>query len=179
MQNRIPIITRVAVFAAVLSLSAHIRIPIGAVPLTMQSFAALITGYCLGPVYGPAATLLYTALGLSGFPVFAVGGGPAYILMPTFGYILGFTVCAWITGLLARFNSRGNAKRAYFIMLAGLTGIYIPGLAWLLVALHWIADVPTPVATVLKIGLLIPLIGDLITAIPAAALSVRLRKILS
>jgi len=162
-----------------MSVSAYIRIPIGPVPLTMQTFAVQLTGYCLGARGGAAATLLYTAVGLAGIPVFASGGGLAYVLSPTFGYILGFTACALVTGILARFNKQGSVFTAYIIMLTGLVGIYIPGILWLIVALRWIAEVPAPVATLLKAGLLIPLIGDLITTIPAAALSVRLRKILS
>lgn len=162
-----------------MSVSAYIRIPMGPVPLTMQSFAALTAGYCLGPAGGAAAMLLYTAIGLSGLPVFASGGGPAYVLTPTFGYILGFTLAAAMTGFLVRFNRRGSVVTAYLIMLTGLAGIYTPGVLWLIVSLRWIADVPASVATILKIGIFIPLTGDLITTVPAAALSVRLRKIIT
>ena len=179
MHNRTHSLTHVALFAAVISVSAYLRIPIGPVPLTMQTFAALTAGYCLGPAGGAGAMLLYTAVGLAGLPVFASGSGPAYLLSPTFGYIIGFTVGALVTGFLAQFNRQGHLFTAYLIMLIGLVCIYIPGVLWLLVAMHWIADVPASVVSLLKIGLLIPLIGDLITTLPAAALSVRLRKILS
>ncbi|HUT64205.1 MAG TPA: biotin transporter BioY [Anaerolineae bacterium] len=179
MNTRIHTVTRVAIFSAIISISAFIRIPIGPVPLTMQTFAAQITGYCLGPRGGAAATLLYTAVGLAGIPVFASGGGVAYVLSPTFGYILGFTLCAVVTGFFARFNRQGSVLISFIIMLTGLVGIYTPGVLWLIVALHWIAEVPASVATLLKMGLFIPLIGDFITTIPAAVLSVRLRKILS
>ena len=162
-----------------MAVSAFLRIPMGPVPLTMQSFAAVTAGYCLGAAGGAAATLLYTIVGLAGLPVFASGGGLAYVLSPTFGYIIGFTVCAAVTGFLARFNRRESIFMAYLIMLIGLAGIYIPGVLWLIVALHWIAEVPTPVVTLLKVGLFLPLIGDLITMLPAAALSIRLRKILT
>ena len=171
--------TRIALFAAVMAVSAYIRIPIGPVPLTMQSFAALVTGYCLGPVHGAAAMLLYTAVGLAGLPVFATGGGPAYLLSPTFGYIIGFSCCAAVTGALARLNHRNTVATAYFIMIIGLAGIYIPGVLWLILSLRWLADVPPTVASLLKIGLLVPLVGDLLTAVPAAALAVRIRKILT
>jgi len=172
-------ITYSALFAAVLSLSAFIRIPMGPVPLTMQSAAALTAGYCLGPRLGMASTLLYTFIGLAGVPVFASGGGPMYVLSPTFGYIIGFTLCALITGFLARFNTRGSFIIAYIIMLAGLAGIYTPGVLWLITILHHVAGVPRDIASLMKIGLVIPLIGDLITTLPAVLVSVRLRKILS
>ena len=49
---------------------------------------------------------------------------------------------------------------------------------WLIAAMHWIAAVPTPVMTLLKIGLLIPLIGNVLTTIPAAVIAIRLKKIM-
>ena len=69
-------LTLTALFAALISVSAFLRIPAGAVPLTMQSAAVLITGFSLGPGRGFAATILYTALGLAGLPIFSSGGGP-------------------------------------------------------------------------------------------------------
>ena len=179
MITRTHIVTRVALFAAVMTVVAQIRIPLGPVPFTLQTFGALTAGYCLGPAAGAAAMLLYTAVGLAGLPVFASGGGPAYVLTPTFGYIIGFILCAAVTGFLARFNRRESLITAYLFMLAGLAAVYIPGILWLVVSLHWIADVPAPVVNLLQIGLLVPLIGDLITTVPAAALSVRLRKVLT
>ncbi len=172
-------LTRIALFAALMSISAYIRVPIGPVPLTLQTFAALSAGYCLGPSSGAAAMILYALLGLAGLPVFSSGSGPAYVLSPTFGYIIGFVFAALLTGQLAKYNRRESPIIAYLIMLAGLAAIYIPGVLWLGVALVWIADIPSNAETVLKIGLLTPLAGDLLTTVPAAALSVRLRKILS
>ena len=67
-------ITKTALFAAIISISAYIRIPTGPVPLTFQSAAVLITGYCLGHKYGALSTILYTVVGLAGLPVFASGG---------------------------------------------------------------------------------------------------------
>ena len=179
MANNIRNITKTALFAAIISISAYIRIPAGPVPLTLQTVAVLITGYCLGYKYGSFATILYTVVGLAGLPVFASGGGPAYVLSPTFGYIIGFTSCAFITGYLSGFNIRGSILKAYLIMLAGLAGIYIPGIVWLTISLNWIAAVPTSFIILLKIGVLIPLAGDLITTIPAAIVAVKIKKNIS
>ncbi len=176
MSRKTNMITRTALFAAVIAVSAFIRIPVGPVPLTLQSTAVLVAGYCLGPVQGASATGIYTIVGLAGVPVFASGGGPAYVFNPTFGYILGFTVCAWLTGFLARFNRRGSVIIAYIIMAVSLFGIYLPGVVWFIISMNWVADVPTPVVSLLKIGLFIPLIGDLLTTVPAAYIAVRLRK---
>ncbi len=169
----------VALFAAVMAVSAFIRIPVGPVPLTLQSAAALTAGYVLGPAGGAASMALYMAVGLAGVPVFAQGGGPMYVLTPTFGYILGFIACAALTGWLAGLNRRGSVPAAYAIMLAGLTAIYIPGVIWLGITLGWLVPAPLPFVRILQAGLLIPLPGNLITAIPAAVVSIRLREKLS
>ena len=171
-------LTRIALFAALLALSAFIRIPAGPVPLTLQSTAALLCGYCLGPRQGAAAALLYTAVGLAGLPVFASGGGPAYLLSPTFGYILGFTFCAAVTGALAPLNRRGSAFSAYLIMLAGLAALYLPGLAWLYLMLRHLSGAPANIAAILQAGLFIPFAGDLVKTVPAAVIGPRIRGLL-
>jgi biotin transport system substrate-specific component len=169
-------LTLTALFAALMPFSAFVRIPLGPVPLTLQSPMALIAGYCLGPRYGAAAMLLYLAVGLAGLPVFASGGGPAYVLSPTFGYIPGFALAALLTGYLSRLNRRESIPVAYILMMTGLAGIYVPGVLWLMLAMHWVAQTPPAVMTVLKAGLFVPFIGDIITTIPAALIAVRVRK---
>ncbi len=178
MTQRTNHLTLTALFAAILAVAAFIRIPAGPVPLTLQSTAALLCGYCLGPSRGAAATLLYTAVGLAGIPVFTSGGGPAYLVSPTFGYILGFTTCALATGFLARYNPRHSAPGAYLIMLAGLAALYIPGVLWLYLSLHVIMGAPTSVATIIQTGLTIPFIGDIFKTIPAAIIGVKLRPVI-
>jgi biotin transport system substrate-specific component len=178
MTQRTNYLTLTALFAAILAVSSFIRIPAGPVPLTLQSTAALLCGYCLGSSRGAAATLLYTAVGLAGLPVFASGGGPAYLISPTFGYILGFTTCALATGFLARFNPRHSAPRAYLIMFAGLAALYIPGYLWLYLSLHVIMGTPASVSATIQAGLTIPLIGDMFKTIPAAIIAVKLRPVI-
>ena len=171
-------LTLTALFAALISVSAFLRIPAGPVPLTMQSAAVLITGFSLGPGRGFSATMLYTVLGLAGLPIFSSGGGPGYVLSPTFGYIIGFNLAAPCMGYLARLQKKPHMIGAYLLMCAGLVCIYLPGLLWLTVSLHWIADVPVNTTSILRMGLLIPLPGDLLTAIPAAVIAMKLRKII-
>jgi biotin transport system substrate-specific component len=178
MTERTTNLTKIALFAAILAVSSFLRIPIGPVPLTLQSTAALLTGYGLGPSRGAFATLLYTLAGLAGLPIFASGGGPAYIIAPTFGFILGFTACALTTGFLARFNSCGSVLKAYFIMLGGLVSLYIPGFLWLCLSLHGVMGTPEGIASMIRGGLVIPFIGDLLKTLPAAFIGVRIRRLL-
>ena len=176
MATRIQDITLTALFAAIISVSGFVRIPIGPVPLTLQSQAILISSYCLGWKKGTVASLIYIALGLSGVPVFSSGGGPAYVLSPTFGFLAGFVICSAINGFLSKFNPGNNVLRTYFHMLFSMIFIYIPGLLWLLLILNIIADTPLKIETILKTGLFIPFSVDLIKNIPAAFIAARLRK---
>ncbi|MFA6470656.1 MAG: biotin transporter BioY [Candidatus Latescibacterota bacterium] len=178
MPDRTTNLTRIALFAAILAVSSFLKIPIGPVPLTLQSTCALLAGYALGPSQGAQAALIYTLAGLAGLPIFAAGGGPAYIISPTFGFILGFTACAMATGFLARFNSKGSVLKAYFIMLGGLIFLYIPGFLWLCLSLHSVMGTPEGVSSLIRNGLIIPFAGDLLKTLPAAFIGVRLRRLI-
>jgi biotin transport system substrate-specific component len=178
MPGRTTNLTKIALFAAILAVSSFLKVPIGPVPLTLQSTCALLAGYALGPTQGASATLLYTLTGLTGLPVFASGGGPAYIISPTFGFILGFTSCAFATGFLARFNSGGSVVKAYFIMLGGLLFLYIPGFLWLCISLHNVIGTPEGINSLIRNGLIIPFAGDLLKTLPAAFIGVRLRRLM-
>ena len=89
-------------FAALTAAGAFIRIdlPVQPFPMhfTLQIFFALLSGFILGPRLGAVSVGIYLAVGLVGIPVFAAGGGPAYLIRPTFGLLLGFLFAAWLAG---------------------------------------------------------------------------------
>ncbi len=89
------------IFAALLSASAFLRIPLGIVPMTLQTPVVMLSGILLGKKVGVMACALYLLLGLLGLPVFALGGGIGYLLQPTFGYLLGFVPAAFVIGRIA------------------------------------------------------------------------------
>ncbi len=118
-------------FAILTGISAKLKIEIGLVPLTMQTVVVLLSGALLGQKKGAACQLTYLMAGLIGLPWFSRGGGLIYILSPTFGYILGFVLAAYLTGGLVEKGWNRNTATAVLIMLAGNIVIYIPGLLWL------------------------------------------------
>ena len=90
----------IALFAALLAVGSWISIPIGPVPITLQTMFLTLAGLILGPRDGALAALLFLAAGLLGLPVFSGGkGGLAVFLGPTGGFMLAFPVTAWICGL--------------------------------------------------------------------------------
>ena len=103
---------------------AHLRVPMWPVPMTMQTFAVLLIGMAYGARLGAATVALYIAEGALGLPVFANGGGPAYLLGPTGGYLAGCVAAAAVAGLLAQRGWSRPAPRVVLAMLAGTALIY-------------------------------------------------------
>ncbi|MDR2333825.1 MAG: biotin transporter BioY [Burkholderiaceae bacterium] len=96
---------QVALFAAlmaVLGLIPKIDLPMG-VPITAQSLGVMLAGVLLGPRRGLQAMLLFLAAVAAGLPLLSGGrGGIGVFMAPSAGYLLGYPVAAFITGLLMR-----------------------------------------------------------------------------
>ena len=118
-------------FSIITGLAAKLKIEIGAVPITMQTFAVLLSGALLGSRRGMASQLTYLLMGLAGLPWFARGGGIQYIMSPTFGYIIGFVLAAYFIGWICERGFDRQLKTAILAMLFGNIILYIPGLFWL------------------------------------------------
>ncbi len=93
----------IAVFAALIAAASIAPgVPIGPVPITLQTLAILLTGLVLGHWRGLAATVLYVVVGLAGLPVFAGGAaGLGILAKPSAGYLLSFPLAALVAGGLA------------------------------------------------------------------------------
>ncbi|UCG75972.1 MAG: biotin transporter BioY [Gemmatimonadota bacterium] len=126
-------ILAVLLFAALTAGGARLAVPLPgiAVPFTLQVFGVLLAGICLGPRLGAYSQLAYLAAGMAGLPVFAAGGGAAYLLGPTGGYLLAFPVAAAIAGAATVRSSRAAAMTAGALL--GLAFIHLAGLSWLYV----------------------------------------------
>lgn len=96
-------IAECALFVALMTAGANISIPFFPVPLTFQTVLSVLAGLLLGWKKGAISMAVYCVAGLVGVPVFTgLGGGIAYVLKPTFGYLLGFILSALVAGLLVR-----------------------------------------------------------------------------
>jgi biotin transporter BioY len=141
-------------FAILTGISAKLKIEIGIVPITMQTFTVLLGGALLGSKRGALSQITYLFMGLAGIPWFSRGGGISYIFSPTFGYILGFVLAAYLVGYLAEKGFDRKIEKSVFVMFIGNILIYLPGLFWLAKF--------TGFKKVLDIGLYPFLIGDLL-----------------
>lgn len=144
----------VAGFALLTALGARVAIPLPGtpVPFTFQVVAVLLAGWLLGPKLGAASQLSYLAVGATGVPVFAAGGGLAYLMGPTGGYLLAYPVAAWIVGAVVAEDA--GLPRQVAGLLGGLAAIYAGGVGWLATVAGHEAALAAGVLPFLAVGLL-------------------------
>lgn len=118
--------------AAFVGLSAQIAFYLPwnpAVPVTLQTFAVVLSAAVLGSTRGVLALLVYAVLGVVGLPWFAEqSSGYA---APSFGYILGFIAAAFIVGRIAESGATRTFWRSVGLMVLGNVIIYAIGATWL------------------------------------------------
>src|SRR5512136_710734 len=112
-----------SLMAAVTAVGAYIHIPIGPVPIVLSTLFVLLAGLLLGSRWGLISIGLYLLVGAMGIPVFAGGrGGFAHFLGPTGGYLFGYALSAWVTGLVSE-RSRGILAIEVLAVVAGAVSI--------------------------------------------------------
>lgn len=126
-----------AMCAAITCILAPLSIPLtGGVPVSLATFAVMLSGVLLGGPLGALSQLIYVLLAAVGLPVLAGWtGGLGIVLGMTGGYIIGYIPCAWLTGLI--YKKYGvTAKKPVKIlsmilgMTAGNIALYVIGTAW-------------------------------------------------
>ncbi|MBQ4522818.1 MAG: biotin transporter BioY [Lachnospiraceae bacterium] len=119
----------IALFTALLCVSAYIAIPLPftPTPITTQSIMVYMIGILSSPLEAFITLILYLLLGMIGLPVFSGGrGGLIVLLGPTGGYIIGWTISVVFISLL---KGKKNSAKRYFllILLLGLPITYLFG----------------------------------------------------
>ena len=149
-----------------------ITIPVQPVPMhfTLQFFFVLLAALLLGSKRAFASVLTYLVIGLCGIPVFATGGGPAYLLKPTFGFLIGFAVAAYVTGRVFEIRKDSSFSWLLFSAFLGLLADYGCGNFVLGVSVGW--------KLVLINCFLLTVSEDFILCVLAAVLAKRLIPIL-
>ncbi|WP_019415825.1 biotin transporter BioY [Paenisporosarcina sp. TG20] len=173
-------LVQTAMFAALMMVGANISsfLIVGGVPITLQTFFAILAGLLLGKRHGAIAMIVYALIGLAGLPVFArFSGGVDTILSPTFGFIISFIFVAYIAGYIVE----KYPKKVGFVVaaLAGTAFNYLFGTNWMYAAYKlWFA---APDAFSYKMAwawMAVPLPKDLLLAVLAGLFGYRLRPII-
>lgn len=116
-----------------LTIAAKVSVPVWPVPVSLQSMAVAIIAAAFGLRVGAATVTFYLAQGLAGLPVFAGAfAGPAYVMGPTGGFLIGFLVMAVIIGYFADKGAARAVLPAFGAMMLGAAAMFVLGFGWLL-----------------------------------------------
>lgn len=130
-KNLITALTLSALFCTLIGVSSYMKIPMpNMMPITLQTLFVLLTGLMLPVKSSLLATVTYMALGLIGLPIFSGGGGLGYVLMPNFGFIIGFIAASVIMSVLTEKLKKWAFWKYFVISLFGMTVIYIFGILY-------------------------------------------------
>ncbi|MEW2618967.1 biotin transporter BioY [Streptomyces sp. NPDC048106] len=150
--------------AALTGLAAQVSVPVpgSPVPVTGQTFAALLVGTALGARRGFLSLALYAVAGMVGVPWFA--GGDSGTGAVSFGYVLGMLLASAAVGALARRGADRSPLRMAGTMILGSAVIYAVGVPYLALAAH------LSLGQAVAAGLVPFLIGDALKAALAMGL---------
>ncbi|NLK22407.1 MAG: biotin transporter BioY [Epulopiscium sp.] len=152
----------VSLFAALTAIGAFIKFPVGPAPMSLQFLFTAFSAILLGSKLGALSQLIYLIIGLSGIPIFTGGGGIGYILNPTFGYLIGFVIGAFVIGKSIE-NAKSNSfMRLFTSCLIGLGVVYLIGVPYLYLILKNVVQKDITFIETLKSGLIVFLPGDFI-----------------
>ncbi|MYL40039.1 biotin transporter BioY [Virgibacillus salexigens] len=172
-----------AIFVVLMAIGANITIwfpmlaiPIGgtSVPLSLQTFFAVLAGLMLGKRLGSISMIAYILIGLAGVPVFSgLSAGPMAFLTPTGGFIISFVFIAYFTGMII---DKPQRRIFPYYLVAAIIGTLINygiGVTYMYIALNtWMG---VPISYYLAWGGMIPfLIKDIAFAGLAAIFMVRI-----
>ncbi|MFJ5195605.1 biotin transporter BioY [Streptomyces sp. NPDC088394] len=144
--------------AALTGIAAQIAVPVpgSPVPVTGQTFAALLVGTALGARRGFLSLAVYALVGMAGMPWFSEGtSGMGF---PSFGYVLGMLLAASVVGDLARRGGDRSVLRTAGTMVLGSAIIYAVGVPYLALATGMSAS------AAIAAGLVPFLLGDALKA---------------
>ena len=168
--NQILKIVLISVLGSLLlTISAKIKIPLGPVPQTMQTFVVLFLGVAFGARVALLTVSLYLFEGIFGLPVFSgtpeKGIGLIYFTGPTMGYLLGFLLTVYFAGL---FKYEKGLINTFIKLVFSVSFIYFLGIMWLGILIGWekplfkLGVQPFLLAELFKILLLLFLIPSLL-----------------
>lgn len=168
-------ITHIGIFTALTAIGAFISLPIGPVPITLQSFFILLSGIILDSKKAMLSQIAYLLLGLAGLPIFAgFSGGVQTIIKPSFGFLIGYVTAAYFVGKFLE-NKSKTTKNLSIAVVIGTLIIYAIGLPYMYYVLNIMLSSNFNIMKILKIGMLVFIPGDTLKAIIAVLIGKKLQ----
>ena len=114
-----------------LAISAKIQLPFWPVPMTMQTFVIFLIGMTYSVRLSFITVSMYLFEGALGLPVFASGGGIAYLVGPTSGYLYGMLISSVVISYLANLGFSKTYFKTSMSLLIGSFIIFLFGILYL------------------------------------------------
>ena len=164
----------VGLSAALIALGAWISIPIGDIPITLQTLMICLISGLFGMKRGTLSVLIYIVLGAVGVPVFSnFKAGLGVLAGPTGGYIVGFVFTALIVGIVSD-KMKGQLWVVALAMVLGIAVCYAFGTAWFYVYMQ--SKKAVTLSYILGLCVVPYIVPDLVKTAVACVLVNRLKK---
>lgn len=181
--NTIYDMTICSLFTALIAIGAFLKITIPINPIdmhfTLQWLFVLLSGFLLGKKLGTMSVGLYLFIGLIGIPIFASGGGPAYLMRPTFGFLLGFLFAAYFIGLLSEKVKSPSFKGYLLPSIVGLLIYYGCGMVYFYFMNNFVLGIPVGWGLVFINCFLLTVFPDFLLCLLSIFISIRIQNIIS
>ncbi|MGM0395621.1 MAG: biotin transporter BioY [Bacillota bacterium] len=169
-------LTMISLFSALTAIGAFVSIPLGPVPITLQTLFVLLAGFLLTPRAAAMSQIVYIGIGLAGVPIFSgFTGGLQTILKPSFGFLVGFVAASIVASIISK-----EHRTIPGFFLAGITAtfvMYLLGIPYMAFILNYVMDSGLSLKAILNLGLLLFLPGDALKLVVAVYLGNRISKI--
>ncbi len=155
---------------ALIAIAAQISVPLWPVPVTLQTLAVMVIAATMSTAKSTVSVVGYLSAGALGLPVFA-GALSLSAVRPTFGYLVGFAVAAFIISYLVSKASGPSVAGLASIFVLATAVIYTLGAGWLVIGFGM-----DPYQALVA-GVIPFLLGDALKIVAATALVVGIRKL--
>ena len=160
-----------SLFVTLIIVGAFIKIPLPPIPLTLQSLFVLLSGLILGKKLGPLSVLIYIFIGLLGLPIFAGGsGGIGSLMMPSFGFVIGFILASCICGLLA--------DKPYLAVFLATASLYVCGTLYYTILQSFVLNETVDLTKLFVGSLVFSIPKDIVVCLISATISKKVKKII-
>ncbi|MGA9518772.1 MAG: biotin transporter BioY [Trichococcus sp.] len=160
-------LTQISIFAALTFVSGFLSIPVGPVPITLQTLMVLLTGFFLRPKAAFFAQSLHLLLKL-------LLGGFQSLLSPSFGFVFGFVAAATLISYLVH-KKEGSFLNYGIAAVAGTIVMYAIGLPYMAAILNGVMGNQFGLAEIFQMGMILFIPGDIAKALLAIVVADRLK----
>jgi len=165
-----------ALLTTMTAAGAWIRIPGPGVPIPAHTLFTYLAGALLSRRQAFLSQAAYLLLGLAGAPVFALGGGLAYLLQPSFGYLFALPFAALAIAQVEHYKRARTVQRRMVSLAVGGVCVFLLSALWLYFYFAWVIKTPASLQTLSALWVLPFLPGEAIKIMAAAFISISLEK---